>query len=167
MAGAHLLAMKLHFKYRLLLPLLALGLAASLSAIGSSQNKSFMEQQQALAVWDYIPPAEVLLHSVNYPAAFAASMIGGEHTLRIGIEYSSKSFFIYLLCIVMLWYVIGYLMDTRSRVFVRSKWSTTAAVLIILYGGSLVLLAVSSWVVYPVIVGVSGVLWGAIAILIS
>lgn len=93
------------FRWRLWLPIVHLALAIALSLVGRTQTQQ--RTSGNIMIWDYIAPAEVLLHSINYPAALIAGLATGHRTFQIGIEYSISVYLAYLLSILILWYVIG------------------------------------------------------------
>lgn len=97
------------FHSRLWLPVIQLTLAIVLSIVGRTQTQQ--RTSGNIMIWDYIAPAEVLLHSINYPAALIAGLATGHRTFQIGIEYSIRIYLAYLLFILILWYVIGVCID--------------------------------------------------------
>jgi hypothetical protein len=101
----------------LFLPAIQVALAIVLSLIGKVQT----EQKLAggVQVWDYIAPAEILLHSINYPAAVATGLTLRRHTFQIGLEYSALGFLLYLIYVagcwlVVLWCLSNYRLGTRT-----------------------------------------------------
>src|SRR3954468_19544925 len=98
-------------RWKLWLPVVQLVLAIALSLVGKAQTERKL--QGNMQVWDYIAPAEVVLHSINYPAAVAASLTVRHRTFQIGIEYSVRTFVVYLGYIAALWYAVGWYVGKR------------------------------------------------------
>src|SRR5215469_18979515 len=92
-----------------ILPAVALALTLSFSSWGAWQTSRHHSPESTY--WDYLAPAEIILHSVNWPAAVGASLVTGKRNLQIGWEYSKISYAAYLGMVELLWLVIGFLLD--------------------------------------------------------
>lgn len=92
-------------------------MTAALSVIGKVQTGKRLAGNQQ--VWNYLAPAEVIVHSINYPAAVGACFTTGNHGLWIGLEYSGTTFAVYVIGIVLLWYIVGRSIDGRQRTIKR------------------------------------------------
>lgn len=58
--------------------------------------------------YDYVPPAGLLLHILNLPAALVLSLIMRNASLQIGLQHSVPVFIFYLALISALWFAIGW-----------------------------------------------------------
>jgi hypothetical protein len=153
-------------RWRLWLPVGQVLLAVALSLIGKVQTERRL--QGNVQVWDYIAPAEIVLHSINYPAAVATGMTVGHRTFQIGIEYSARTFVVYLVYIVVFWYAVGWCVGKCWPVHnVRPKIPGWLPVLGVLGGGCLLLIAFGMLFRGPyalLLVG-SAFLWSALFLL--
>jgi len=126
-------------RWKLWLPLIQVVLAIGLSLVGKVQTEQKLKGN--VQVWDYIAPAEIVLHSINYPAAVATSLTMRHRTFQIGIEYSVGAFVVYLAYIVAFWYAVGWCMGKWSAPNVRPMIPAWLSVLGVLGGGFLLLIA--------------------------
>lgn len=96
------------------------------------------EESFLLPKWDYIPPPEVILYSINYPATVATEIAMKPHTLQIGLEYSLGGFIVYIAFIAMLWFFMGWFLE-RPRDGVRAKkrlrWGIPIAIIFAIFFG--------------------------------
>jgi len=129
---------------RLVLPFCQAIIAVLLSFLGNAQARMALHGQ---VVWDYFPPAEILLHAINYPAAIATGLTLLHGSFQIGLRYSCVSFVVYLVYIFLLWCAISW--------FIEQGWPRSDAVrrasLLMIPGGLLfgsVLLLVAFWMLH-------------------
>jgi hypothetical protein len=92
--------------WRLCLPLAQILLAIGLALTGRGQTQR--ETSGKFQTWDYIAPAEMLLHSINYPAAVATGFTVRRRSFQIGLEYSAGAFLVYLAYIALLWVAVAW-----------------------------------------------------------
>ena len=128
-------------RLRLWLPIGQLVLALALSLIGRAQTQH--RTAGNILIWDYIAPAEMILHAINYPAALAVGLATRHHTFQIGIEYSISAYLAYLLCIVILWYVIGAAIEKPWLRRKRTRSTLSWMCICCLLGGACLLVAFS------------------------
>jgi hypothetical protein len=131
-------------RWCLILPLLQLGLAVALGALGYQQYQH--EMAGALALWHYIAPAEIILHTINYPAAVLTGIFFNEHTFYLGIEHSPAKFITYVLNIALMWAGAGLLLDRRSQI--RTRRHVLLNTLGILFGFFLLVAAIGTALTY-------------------
>ncbi len=100
-------------RWRLWLPISQLTVAIGLSLLGKAETERRLAG--SFQVWDYMAPAEMVLHSINYPAVIATELAVRNRTFQIGPEYSFATFGLYLVFVVILWYVVGALIENSVR----------------------------------------------------
>jgi hypothetical protein len=146
------------------LPILQLAIAVGLSLVGRAQTHR--QVSGGSQVWDYNAPAEILLHSINYPAAVATGLTSGHRSFQIGPEYSVGRWLLYLSYIAVLWYAIAYCLDNYfSTVSNTPAWLAGTGVLV----GTLLSLAAVSMLQGPyawALIG-SAFLWSALLLVSS
>ena len=99
-----------HARLRIILPVVLLIVTLSLSLVGRTQT--IQRARSGAPLWDYLAPAEVILHSINYPAAVAAGLTAARRTFQIGVEYSLGVFILYVFYVILLWFGLGWCLDT-------------------------------------------------------
>jgi hypothetical protein len=95
--------------WRFWLPVAQVLLAIGLAMAGRAQTRH--ENGEKFQTWDYIAPAEIVLHSINYPAAVATGFTVRHRKFQIGLEYSTATFLTYLAYIGFLWLPVGWFID--------------------------------------------------------
>lgn len=152
-------------RWKLWLPVVQVVLAIALSLVGKVQTEHRLRGN--VQVWDYIAPAEIVLHAINYPAAVATGLTVRDRTFQIGIEYSVGAFLVYLAYILVLWYVVGWCIGkcwTASPAGSRVPiWLTLLGIL----GGGLLLLVAFTMLrgAYGLLLVVSAFLWSGLFLL--
>jgi hypothetical protein len=100
--------MRMVGRWRFFLPafqvLLALGLA-TLGALQRSRRSDFIS-------WDNTPVADVISHSINFPAALIASLLSNKRDLSL--EQGVSTFLAYLFCIFLAWMAVGFALDRQA-----------------------------------------------------
>ena len=151
--------------WKLWLPLMQVVIAIGLSLVGKAEYEHKFSNQDmswgGTQAWDYLPSADIVLHSINYPAAIATTLTSKHHPLRIGIKYSLKIFVIYIAYIVVLWYAVGWYLETLIHSSTaNSKGSIWLALLGLLVGGVLLFSAVGIFrIASALVIVASAFLW--------
>lgn len=150
-----------------ILPGIALVLTGALAVVGEVQTKRRFAEHQEVWGWDYLAPAEAVLHSINYPAAVGAGLTTGNYNFRIGLEYSGVTFLVYAIGVALQWYVVGRCVDVRRRTM--QPWShAVIPTLALLYGALLLFVAVGVMQgPYAVVLMFSAFLWSVAVILLA
>jgi hypothetical protein len=151
--------MRIHFRRSVLLSLGALLLTLCLSVAGKIQTARDVGGQM---VWDYLAPGEVMLHSINFPATVATTLLTGDHSFRIGIEYSTIGFLVYLACVELLWFSVGFLIDLPQETPLKRSWTVTISVFLFIYALFLLLVTGTVWNMYSLLFALSGFIWSIV-----
>jgi hypothetical protein len=107
------MSLQRQISFRIPLMILQLVIALLLSWVGAKQTSAQAAQAQNLVPWDYVAPAETILHSINFPAAMATGLLTNQRVLTLGFEYSRWRFAVYFCLIAGLWYAVGLCIDRR------------------------------------------------------
>jgi len=70
------------------LPVLEVGVSLVLGLWGDWQTQRLLRQLGTSHVWDYVAPAEMVMHLINLPAMLACTLTLSR-SFQIGIEYAS------------------------------------------------------------------------------
>jgi hypothetical protein len=110
-------------------------------------------------MWDYLAPSEVVLHSINYPAAVATALIRKPHTLEIGLEYSLWSYTIYLVFVASLWCVIGLFYELSRGTRKGGRWLSWSALICAISALLLAVVTFANWGGQALLLKIAGTLW--------
>lgn len=155
-------SMRFRSNLRVVLPLLHILLAILLSVVGHAQTRGRM--QWNMIPWDYIAPAELLMHSINFPAAVLTSLTTSAPMFHIGLEYSIWRWLVYLLSVGLLWRYIGIISETGLQQKAGKQLVFYLHCCIgILFGSFLLLLSLSLFEgPHGLLLIVSGLIWSVL-----
>jgi hypothetical protein len=126
-------------QWKIILPVVQLVITLSLSVVGSAQSAQRLKA--GATAWDYLAPAEVILHSINYPAAVATGLTVAHRTFQIGIEYSHGFFCLYVLYVLLFWCGLGWCIDRLSSASHARRDVPVSVAVIGMISGAILLLA--------------------------
>lgn len=112
-------------RLKLYLPVLQVGVSLVLGLWGDWQTQRLLRQLGTSHVWDYVAPAEMVMHLINLPAMLACTLTLSR-SFQIGIEYSVRVFVGYLAFVAALWFSVGWCIQDYPRL-VYSRSSTARA----------------------------------------
>jgi len=142
-------------KWRWLLPVGGVVLAAVLFASGQSERAEYLKANNALAAWDYAPPAVVVADAISYPAFVAASILVPSNDALKRVAF--------LICAGLLWHAVGLQLDRPRAAAPRSM----AGLRVLYVLGAVISLALGALAVFsiaagPVLLGLAGVCWSVL-----
>jgi len=152
-------------RWSLALPLMASLLTVALVMSGRHQ---YEQETSKKIIWDYFTLSEIMLDSINYPAAVATELFGGgPHSFRIGMDSSARPIILYFAFVVLQWFVAGSLIEEGTRHLKRRAVSLSFAGVALISGIMFGLIAVHTWNAYPLLIGMSGIFWGILLIFVA
>lgn len=148
------------WRWKLVLPLGNLAIAASLLAYGEQQKQAYLAANDALAAWDYLAPATQISYMINFPAFGTSSLIG--HLSRLGPGNRTA---VFLACVALMWLVVGLRVDRRRQAVVPEQGPRR----VVLAARTAALVAVAALGVFALallklhpLVGLAGLFWAAV-----
>jgi hypothetical protein len=88
--------------WKYILPFGNLALAAGLMRLASHEAEQYLSRNNAIAVWDYIPPAAQIAYIVNFPAFVASTAMSSLMRPRPLTQE-----IVFLVCVAALWHLLG------------------------------------------------------------
>jgi hypothetical protein len=148
------------------LPALSVVLALILAVWGDTQTKRYVGSS---VVFDYIAPAEKLLHVLNMPAAVLICTLTRNGAFHLGLEYSIPLFILYLFLIAVMWLLIGQrIAKGRHSFHSVSTMGKSLRLAGLLYGIFMVVVSVAMWGgAQPLILPLASIAWGVLIIVLS
>jgi hypothetical protein len=149
-------------------PFLPVAQIAIAIALGVWSYFQYQNESKGWTVYDLVPPAGMILHILNLPAALFITLVTRNSSFQIGLQHSTKIFIVYVATIGLMWLVIAWRLDYQGLDRRPNKVHKLVAVLAIFIAFGVAMLGVLMLVLpgpWARILPISAFVWAILLVL--